>query len=154
MRYATTRFAEIDVPDDKILHFPLGLAGFEQEKRFVILKHRPDSSFFWLQSLATPELAFSMLFPFSFVPDYRPRLARSDLKILKAQSPGDLEFYCMVVIPKDPSRMTINLLSPVVVHSASQRGLQAVLSETEYRVDHRLIAGSESNDADNPARAG
>lgn len=142
MQYNTTRFGSIDVPDDKIINFDSGVIGFENEKKFVILKHRPESSFFWLQSLATPDLAFSMLFPFEFVPSYKPELTQSDLKKLGCSSQNALEIYAMVVIPKDLSQLTINLLSPVAVNPGTKLGIQAVLIDSDYKVSHPLVQGS------------
>ena len=37
----SSRFGELDVPVDRVLHFPQGLIGFARARRFVILDHRP-----------------------------------------------------------------------------------------------------------------
>ncbi|MBN2144911.1 MAG: flagellar assembly protein FliW [Candidatus Aureabacteria bacterium] len=139
MIYKTTRFGEIDVPGEKVLFFKEGVIGFENLHEFVILKHRPTSSFFWLQSLENSELAFSMLFPFEFVPSYSPLIHKEDLDCLEAAEQKNLEIYSMVVIPKDPALMTINLLSPVVVNPANQKGRQVVLLDSNYSVNHKLV---------------
>jgi flagellar assembly factor FliW len=153
MQYETSRFGSIDVPDDKIIQFPLGLIGFEQEKKFVILKHKPTSSFYWLQSLNTPNLAFTLLFPFDFVPNYQPNLGHAELDLLQSDDPTQLEVYCMVVIPKDPSQMTINLLSPVVVYSQNKLGVQVVLSDSKYDVKHPLVPKQIPDQKQKPAEA-
>jgi len=140
----TTRFGDIEVPDDKILYFPNSVIGFEDENKFVILKHKPDSSFFWLQSLSTPDLAFSLLLPFNFVADYSPTFSKEVLKTLKVDNKDEVELYCMVVIPKDVSKMTINLLSPIVVVSKTQMGMQIVLNDSEYSVDRPLVSNNNS----------
>ncbi|EKD26944.1 MAG: hypothetical protein ACD_79C00963G0006 [uncultured bacterium] len=145
MLYNTSRFGQIEIPDNKILNFPKGIIGFENEKKFLVLKHKPESSFFWLQSLETPELAFSLLFPFDFIPLYVPGISSEDLKIIEAKDQTELEIYCMVVIPKDPSKLTINLLSPVVINTKNNKGIQSVLLDSQYEVNHRLIPDSESS---------
>ena len=142
MAYSTSRFGVLDVPDEKIIHFPFGVIGFEQNKRFVLLKHKPESSFFWLQSLDNPDLAFSMLFPFQFIANYDPDISEEDKIKLLAKDKTDLEIYCMVVIPKDIHQMTINLLSPVVINSAKQLGIQTVLIDSGYSVHHQLLSSS------------
>lgn len=144
MPYPTSRFGVIDIPEDKIIHFPFGVIGFEEHKRFIMLKHKPESSFFWLQSLENPELAFSMLFPFQFIPNYAPEISEEDKIKLLVKDKNELEIYCMVVIPKDIQQMTINLLSPVVINSKKQLGIQTVLLDSDYSVHHRLISGSTS----------
>lgn len=145
MLYNTTRFGQIEVPEDKIITFKDGLIAFEICKKFVILKHKPESSFFWLQSLEIPELAFTMLFPFQFISNYNPSLTSEDLKRLNCDNQSDLEFYNMVVIPKDPSKMTINLLSPIVVNSKAGIAIQAVLNDALYSVSHPLIQTENSS---------
>jgi flagellar assembly factor FliW len=145
MPYKTTRFGEIEVPQDKVLHFKEGVIGFENLHDFVILKHRPSSCFFWLQSLEKPDLAFSMLFPFEFFPSYFPRITREDLTVLGAEEQKSLEIYSMVVVPRDPALMTINLLSPVVINPLNQRGKQIVLLDSGYSV-HQTLTG-ESQEA-------
>lgn len=144
MSYPTSRFGMLDIPEDKIIQFPFGVIGFEQQKRFVILKHKPESSFFWLQSLDNPELAFSMLFPFQFISNYDPEISEEDKIKLLAKDKNELEIYCMVVIPKDIQQMTINLLSPVVINSKKQIGIQIVLLDSDYSVHHPLIAKPKS----------
>ena len=144
MPYTTSRFGAIEVPEDKIIHFPFGVIGFEENKRFVVLKHKPDSSFFWLQSLDNPALAFSMLFPFEFILNYSPDISEEDKIKLLAKDKTELEIYCMVVIPKDVRQMTINLLSPVVINPGKQLGIQTVLIDSNYSVHHPLISNPQS----------
>lgn len=144
MPYPTSRFGMIDIPEDKIIQFPFGVIGFEQHKRFIMLKHKPESSFFWLQSLDNPDLAFSMLFPFQFIPNYEPEISEEDRIKLLAKDKNELEIYCMVVIPKDVQQMTINLLSPVVINSKTQLGIQTVLLDSDYSVHHPLLSNPQS----------
>lgn len=145
MKYQTSRFGEIEVSDEKVIEFPFGVIGYEKETKMIVLKHRPDSSFFWLQSLTNPELAFSLLSPFAYISDYKPKLRTEEIKFLGALEQNELEFYGMVVIPQNHKLMTINLLSPVVINSKKQKGMQIVLSDTSYSVHHRLIPDTEAS---------
>ena len=56
MKVATTRFGEVEVPDDTLITFPEGLPPFEG-KRYILL-HREDSPMIeWLQSVEEPDVA-------------------------------------------------------------------------------------------------
>lgn len=147
MNLKTSRFGEIEVPEDKEISFPNGLIGFPEQKKFVILKHKPDSSFFWLQSLSDGNLAFTMLSPFLFVPDYNPEVPENDQSFLNIGDSKNMEIYCMVVIPKGrPKDMTINLLSPVVVNPEKKLGIQTVLKDQTLPVRHRLVPACQSEE--------
>ena len=66
----TLRFGEVEVAEDKIVHFADGIPAFEDEHEFVIVPYDEESPYVFLQSLATPDLAFLMTMPFVFFPDY------------------------------------------------------------------------------------
>ena len=66
----TLRFGEIEVDEDKIVHFEDGIPAFEDEHEFLIIPYDEESPYVFLQSLTTPELAFLMTVPFVFFPEY------------------------------------------------------------------------------------
>ncbi|MCK5708286.1 MAG: flagellar assembly protein FliW [Candidatus Aureabacteria bacterium] len=141
MKVNTTRFAEIDVPEDKIINFVEGIIGFSQLKQFVVIKHRNSSTMYWLQSLENPEIAFLMMFPFNFIADYSPELSEKDLCTidLSPQEIRKAETYTMTYVPKDPQDMTVNLLSPIVINPDKGLGKQVILENSQYTVDFKVI---------------
>lgn len=64
----TLRFGEIEVDEGKIVHFADGIPAFEEEHEFLIIPYDEESPYVFLQSMATPELAFLMTMPFVFFP--------------------------------------------------------------------------------------
>ena len=66
----TIRFGEVEVAEDKVVHFADGIPAFEDEHEFVIVPYDEESPYVFLQSLTTPDLAFLMTVPFVFFPDY------------------------------------------------------------------------------------
>ena len=63
MQIETTRFGTIDVAEEQLFHFPMGLLGFSSQKRYVVLDHAPDSPLKWLQSVDDGSLAFIITDP-------------------------------------------------------------------------------------------
>ena len=56
-----TRFGDVSVPNEAIIHFPRGLIGFAAEDRFVLLERGPKSQIGYLQSVTTPKLCFPVV---------------------------------------------------------------------------------------------
>jgi flagellar assembly factor FliW len=128
----TTRFGAIDCPKDKILKIPSGIIGFPASTRYLILDHDRDVPFKWMQSLDQAELAFVIMDPVWFKPDYRVTIAVDEIGELGGVHEGDLVMFVILTIPSDdPSCMTANLRGPVVVNAATWTAKQLILQE-EY----------------------
>ncbi len=141
MKVNTTRFGEIEIPEEKIIDFPEGLIGFSHLRKFVVIRHRNSDVLYWLQSLEAPEIAFLMMFPFVFLADYNPDLSEEYIKKLQFDA-ADLkkaEVYCITVVPSDPKDMTVNLLSPIVINPEKNLGMQVILDNPSYKVDFKIL---------------
>ena len=71
MKIDTRNFGKIEIEEEKVISFPDGIPGFQDEKRFVIINN-PDKEnpFQWLQSVNNPNLAFVIINPFFIKPNY------------------------------------------------------------------------------------
>lgn len=128
----TTRFGDIDCPEEKILKIPSGIIGFPASTRYLILDHDRDVPFKWMQSLDQAELAFVIIDPVWFKPDYRVTIALDEIDELGRVDEGDLAMFVILTIPSDdPSSMTANLRGPVVVHTGTRIAKQLILRD-EY----------------------
>jgi flagellar assembly factor FliW len=141
MKYQSSRFGEFEVTDDKILNCPDGLYGFEQETQFALLPFDPnvDSPLEWLQSLATPELAFVVTDPAPFVPDYEVTLTAEDRRAIGLGDNEEFQTRVIVTVPEDYRQMTGNLLAPLVIHPLLNTGKQVVLTQPDYSTRHPLL---------------
>ena len=131
------RFGSFDVPETSILHFPQGLVGFPDLHRYVVLDHRPGSPFKWLLSVDDPDLAFAVAHPGELVADYRPPLELA-ARLLETE-PTEVALFVLVTIPSDPTRMTVNLMAPVVVDLRTRRARQIVLDDPRCPPDHLVV---------------
>ena len=136
----TARFGELDIEEDKIFHFADGLPAFEDEREFVILPFDDDSPYSFLQSVATPELAFLMTVPFVFFPDYEFVLEDDVMAALAIKGSEDMQIYTLVTIPGgNIKEMTANLMAPVVINKKTREAKQVVLDKSQYTTKHRLF---------------
>ena len=146
-KITTTRFGEIEEDEGKIVHFAAGLPAFEDEHEFIIVPYDEESPYVFLQSAATPDLAFLMTIPFLFFPDYEFRLEDDVLESLALESREDLLLYVLLTIPgSDIREMTANLLAPVVINSRTNEGCQVVLDKSDYRTKHKLFSKKEQTE--------
>lgn len=136
----TLRFGQIEVEEDKILHFADGIPAFEDEHEFVIIPYDKESPYVFLQSLTTPDLAFLMTVPFVFFPNYEFELDDENLAKLDLRQQEDLLLYVLLTIPggKVPE-MTANLMAPLVINQANMQARQVVLEQSGYTTKHRLF---------------
>lgn len=126
----STRFGDIECPEEKILKIPSGIIGFPSSTRYLVLDHDRDVPFKWLQSLDQEELAFVIVDPVWFKPDYRVTIALDEIMELGRANERDLVLFVILTIPSDdPSRMTANLRGPVIVNAGTRTGKQVILRD-------------------------
>ena len=137
----TTRFGVIDVDPQTIITITGGLIGFPRDEQYVVVRHSEQSPFFWLQAVDSPDLAFVIVDPKVFKPDYKVTYPKSLFRSLGADGPSDLSVFVIVTIPPgQPQAMTANLLGPVVVNTKARLARQLVLDEKVYDHRHPIVS--------------
>jgi len=137
----TTRFGRIEVEQDLVITLPGGLIGFEDCQRFVVVNHGEGSPLKWLQSLDDGSLAFPVMDPWLFMPDYAPVLSSTDAAILELTDDTPRLVFAVLTIPRNnPRAMTANLLGPIVVNAVTRRGMQVVLTDDRYGTRHEVLS--------------
>lgn len=137
---STTRFGDLSIEEDRIIHFPEGLLGFPDQKDFFIQQHKPGSLFYWLQSVELPYLAFVVINPFLSEKDYVNSLPPSDQSLFDGMNDGRIVVLAIVTIkPESVPALTMNLVGPVIIDLTNRTGRQLVLSSTRYTCKHPLV---------------
>jgi len=132
----STRFGAFAVPADRVLWFAEGLVGFPDYHRFVIMEHTRPGPLRWLLCLDEPELAFAVVDPAEFFPDYRVD-ARGCLGCAPDE---DVVVFAIVTIPRAyPGGMSANLMAPVVVNVGTRAARQMILDDGAYSTRHPLL---------------
>ena len=132
MRIQTTRFGTIEVNESSMLRMPEGMLGFEHCRRFALLEEEPDSVFKWLQSLDDPALAFVLINPFDFFPDYDVELTDEQAEILDLDDPEDAVMFTTVTVSREAGKVTTNLAGPIVMNRRTLRMRQIVFQDDNY----------------------
>ena len=132
MRVKTRLFGEIDIEDNKIITFPNGLVGFPDMKKFTIIydEEKPGKNgIIWFQSLDEPQFAMPVMEPNAVVPDYNPTVNDELLTPLGELTEDNLYVLVSVTVPKDITKMTVNLKGPIVINTDTLLANQIVVED-------------------------
>ncbi len=135
----TGRFGGITVGAEEEIRIPAGILGFPQFTRFCLVDPADDTLILWLQSLDDASIAFPLLEPKVFKPDYVARLSAAELRDLKLENVNQSAVFSVLTIPEDPTQMTANLKAPIVINLKEQLARQVVLQESEYTIKHMMF---------------
>lgn len=139
MKIETTRFGRIEIDNKNIINFPKGIIGINDSGDFVVLPHKPGSPLMWLQSVNDPAIAFIIMNPLMFLPEYIRDVIRSSPWRIDDDSCGDFSIFGIVIIPKeDKKNVQMNLLAPIVINKKEQKGMQIVVQTGDYKVDEPI----------------
>jgi len=139
VKVATKAYGLIDVDERQKIIFPQGLFGFENLKNYLLLDAERQP-FYWLQSIDMEQVAFVLLSPFLFRPDYELNISNEELAEIGIHSPEKALVFSIITIPPDGSPMTANLQGPLVINRDTRTGKQAVLSDTRWKTKHDIMA--------------
>jgi flagellar assembly factor FliW len=139
VKVATKAYGLIDVDERQKIIFPQGLFGFENLTDYLLLDAERQP-FYWLQSIDMEQVAFVLLSPFLFRPDYELNISNEELAEIGIHSPEKALVFSIITIPPDGSPMTANLQGPLVINRDTRTGKQAVLSDTRWKTKHDIMA--------------
>lgn len=139
MKVATKAYGLTDVDERQKITFPHGLLGFETFRDYVLLDAERQP-FYWLQSLDSQALAFVLVNPFLFRPDYELDVDDQELREIGIADPEKALIFAIVTIPADGSPMTANLQGPLVINRDARLARQAILTDQRWKTKHDVVA--------------
>jgi len=139
LQVETTRFGKIEIQDRDVLSLSRGLIGFPELKRYVLLDHDENSPFKWLQSLDDGNIAFVLINPLLFKPDYMVEVPEAEVSELDLEKEEDAVISVVITMPTNPHTMTANLRAPLVFNIRNRKGKQIILSRQEYTTRHNIM---------------
>lgn len=138
VKVKTTRFGELEVNPGDIITFSEGLLGFENLKKYFVVDPGDSTLILWLQSTEDEKVAFPIIEPKIFKPDYIAKLLPADLNGLELESLSAAKLYSVLTIPSNVTEMSANLKAPVVINSQKKVGKQIVLQDSKLSVKHEM----------------
>jgi flagellar assembly factor FliW len=146
MRVTTIRFGELDIPDAKIITMAKPILGFEQLKRYCIIESGDFEPFMWFQSVEDPAVAFIIVNPLFFCPDYRIEVNPKEIEEIRVADVKTVETYVIATIPADPGRMSVNMQGPILINTKTRLAKQLVMVNSDYKLKHYVIDQKDLNE--------
>ena len=122
--FKTTRFGPIDVSDDRIIRFPVGLLGFPRLNRYILMDNR-DTPVKWLQAVDDPDVAFVVADPKTVAGDRTITLDGEVARFLQVEHEDDLAV--LLILRVEEGKVIANLNGPLAINSSRMLGVQVVL---------------------------
>lgn len=147
----TNAFGKIAIEDDKIICFEHGILGFPDLKRFALIfniEKGVESSIKWLQSLDEPNFAMPVMNPNLVMEDYEPMFDTELLKPLGENLDSDnLLMFVTVTVPKDITKITVNLKAPIIVNVQECKAVQLISDNDAYSIKFAIYDKLEARKA-------
>ena len=142
MQVDTRWFGTVDIDDNKIVTFDLGIIGFEDCKKFTLIydvEKGDEAAIMWLQSLDEAALALPVMKPEYIMKGYDPVVEDEILNTLgeNIQS-ANLAVFCTLTVPEDLTKMTINLKAPIIINADTMKGVQLIADNEDYAVRYPI----------------
>jgi flagellar assembly factor FliW len=138
MDVITSRFGTISIDEKSIITIPEGLIGFSSFKRFVVYSRPNDLPFQWLQCVEDPTLAFVVVDPLVFCPDYQVEVKSEEISDLLLCDIREAGVLVLVVIPQDTQATRINLRAPLVINTKNNLAKQLILGD-DYPLQYKVF---------------
>jgi len=134
LKLETRDFGQVEIDESRVITMPAGMPGFPGMQRFVILDREETRPFLWYQCIDDPDLAFVIITPNLFEPDYAV-----DLRAVQREmswdggKEEDLAIYAIVNASEGiPEKITANLIGPLVINTRKKEATQMVITGSPY----------------------
>jgi len=143
IKFASSRFGELEVESSSVIEFVDGLIGFAQDKQFVLLDYHPPFS--WLHCITNPQLAFVVVSGGEFGDSYRvePPVGDRDIDL---RADDEVSIINLVSVRPNASETTANLKAPIIVNLRNRRGKQIILDTSDYSTRFPLFPSDENDE--------
>jgi flagellar assembly factor FliW len=124
------------------LTFPVGLAGFPDDREYILERTDATCTMFMLRSNRKDGPEFLAIAPGVYFQDYAPVIPDAAVASLGLAGAEDAVLVSLVTVPEgDPAGATVNLFAPVVINHRTRVGAQVILNDqSAYSLRQRLVS--------------
>ncbi len=134
----TSRFGALSFQDTDIITFAEGPLGFESHLRFSIVDPGDQTQILWLQSLTDGSIAFPILEPKIFEPNFTLCLTPKDMSFIEVNHVNECNAFSILTIPADITKMNANLKAPIVINPTKKIAKQIVMQDSKLPLDMEI----------------
>ncbi len=142
----TKFFGKIDIEDDKIIEFPMGIIGFENLKKFALIydsEKEERSKISWLQSMEEPLMVLPVINPIDITEEYTPIIEDELTKTIGDPADADILILVTMSIPSDLTKMTANLKAPIIINTVNRQAMQVIAENEDYLIKYNVYDAIE-----------
>ena len=142
----TKFFGKIDIEDDKIIEFPMGIIGFENLKKFALIydsEKEKRSKISWLQSMEEPLMVLPVINPIDITEEYTPIIEDGLTKTIGDPADADILILVTMSIPSDITKMTANLKAPIIINTVNRQAMQVIAENEDYLIKYNVYDAIE-----------
>jgi flagellar assembly factor FliW len=150
MEIQSSLLGKQQINPDSIIHFPRGIPGFEDQKRFKLFHQEGKTALFWLQSIDDPDLTFAVTTPATFNINYDFSLTDEETTLLKLNDQSEITLLVLLHTDDDnrnDDKPTIkgSIRAPLIINADERLGLQKVFTSLEQSITLTEGENSEIN---------
>jgi flagellar assembly factor FliW len=142
----TKFFGTVDIEDEKIIEFPMGIIGFENLKKFALIydsEREERSRISWLQSMEEPLMVLPVINPIDITENYNPVIEDELMKIIGDPADEDVLIFTSMSIPSDLTKMTANFKAPFIINTVDRKAMQVIVENEDYPVKYNVYEAIE-----------
>jgi flagellar assembly factor FliW len=117
------RFGVVEIEDDGVIEFPLGLIGIEGTRYALIAQD--DSAFAWLHSLDDPSFALPVMNPWQVFVEYEVEISDAEAARVGLTEADQTSVYVTVRATERQEDCSVNLRAPILI-TEDRRGYQVI----------------------------
>jgi flagellar assembly factor FliW len=135
----TVRFGQLDYREEDVVHLPEGLVGMPDLQRWLVLDMGDDAvPLNWFQSLDRGDFGFPISQPAFFTNTYDVKISKSAAAILKGKVGEWLAILIITTVHPGGTKITGNLLAPLVVNVDTRQGVQLIMEDQQWSVQQEI----------------
>lgn len=137
----TKFFGTIDIEEEKIIHFPNGIIGFENLNNFALIfdsERDERSKISWLQSMEEPLMVLPVINPIDITEEYAPLIEDELMKNIGDPADADILIFVSMSIPSDLTKMTANLRAPFIINTVTREAMQIIVENSDYEIKYNV----------------
>ncbi len=141
MKLVTKNFGEIEIDENKIIRFENGIIGYPELVQFALI-HDVDkgngAGIRWLQSIEEPAFALPVMDPLYVMSTYNPIVDDEIFKKIGNLKEDDLLVMVTVTVPKDISKLSVNLCAPIIINADRKLACQIIMDGDMYPIKYEI----------------
>ena len=140
MEIQSSLLGKQQIDPESIIHFPQGIPGFEDEKRFKLFHQEGENALYWLQSIDDADLTFAVTAPATFNITYDFSLTDEETELIKLTDQSDILLLILLHTDNDESgtenKPTVkgSIRSPLIINADERLGFQKVFTSLEQSI--------------------